>query len=544
MKIASLRVGSLRSPFLRKKLDKKPKVNCFCDDTSIPTEVHEGRDDDDATEDLLAREDESSLRDCPDGQGNEADDVSSGFCFKSKKNSSGMRGRIKKITFPIMRLMKLKKPRINLRKKSPVSEPSFVELMEDADQGVVGEEELLLNIEPPSSTEDESVSCTSLQVVEDAVEVDLNRGVGDDLGKAESRGSKNADVIEQNLSFSSWVSPFTSLIYNETSTRSNNADAGVPITTGAVGAQMKNDEVPTATNAATNEPDVWIENALPTSSDQGELCAQVAPLDALLSEKNTASVVDESAAASSEASSLSAQTEPPSPKSCDSSITEKKPLNDNSTTTEAVYSDKQLMAMKKIIKFMSGKIIQKTSVAQEEPTIVKPKGLMPCEDYVLVKSKFKGLMKIKDRKLQKKCKAVRNVEHLFQPREIPFGRTVSDTEVIMLSMEHDDEDVDEAYVLVKPASWHGAEHQFEDSDDDDSCSVVTHISGIDEDGPFVEQSKCGLSDGLHEALLWCGEKMYNVCPEPNDHAKMNVIDTARLGEEAAYVIRDLSRGKL
>eukprot|EP00956_Cyclotella_meneghiniana_P009388 scaffold12971_cov68-Cyclotella_meneghiniana.AAC.13 len=110
--------------------------------------------------------------------------------------------------------------------------------------------------------------------------------------------------------------------------------------------------------------------------------------------------------------------------------------------------------------------------------------------------------KIKDSKIT--SKVLVNIEHLFQPREIPFERTVSDTEV--LALKHDDDEICEAYELVKPSTWNGVEHQFQDSKDEaDSSSVVTHISGIDQDGPFVGSSKCGLSESLHETLLYWGE---------------------------------------
>ena len=554
MKFTSLRVGSTRSTFLRKKPDKTPKSNNYFRGDTVHMEVHEGRDDE-STKVLIAREDEPSLREFPDGEGNEADKASSGLevvdnigskvdvQIKNKINATGMRGRIKELVSPIMGLIKLKKPKFNLRKKTQAKEPPFAELEEEVDERAIEDEELLLNIQPPSSTEDESVSSTSVEINDGAVEIELNHGVEVDLGRVESGADVDAPKDEQSLPRSSWISPFTLLLCDESRTISDNIDNNIPSITDAIGAQMSNEEVSTAIDTETKEPDVWIENVLPASSDQDARCVQADPLDVMFSDENVASVVEKSVASNSNASSLSAATEPSSPTSLDSIITEKKQLFDNSTNEDEIYDDKQLLAMNKIFNFMSGRVTRKKSVVREEPDIVIPREVMLRDD--LIESEFKDLQKIEDRKLQTKCEGVRNVEHLFQPKDIPFGRTVSDTEVIMLSMTHDDEDVAEAYELVKPSSWHGTEHQFQDSDDDnDSSSIVTHLSGIDEDGPFLEQSKCGLSDGLHETLLWCGEKVFNACPEPNDRTKMNVLDTARLGEEAAYVIRDLSRGKL
>lgn len=122
----------------------------------------------------------------------------------------------------------------------------------------------------------------------------------------------------------------------------------------------------------------------------------------------------------------------------------------------------------------------------------------PSETVPVVKES-----KLKDSKI--KSSVLVNIEHLFQPKEIPFERTISDTEVLVL--KHDDEEICEAYELVKPSTWSGVEHRFQDSDDDedDSDSVVTHISGLDQDGPFVGSSKCGLSAGVHDALIWWGE---------------------------------------
>jgi hypothetical protein len=160
--------------------------------------------------------------------------------------------------------------------------------------------------------------------------------------------------------------------------------------------------------------------------------------------------------------------------------------------------------------------------------------------------KFNKKMKAKDTKKKDSvnaCKTRRtvNVEHLFQPSEIPLERSVSDTEVIMISTKHDD-NVEEAYELVKPASWHGVERQFADSEDEgDDDSVNTHLSGIEEG--FSELSTCGLTEGLHDTLIWWGEKVFNVCPEPGEATKQQMIDTARSYEEAAYIMRDICHGK-
>jgi hypothetical protein len=230
---------------------------------------------------------------------------------------------------------------------------------------------------------------------------------------------------------------------------------------------------------------------------------------------------------------------------------------DYETEVMAKKTETELMAKKDIFNFMRNKVTEKEPEEHREPETVMAeelKGQIVSEKVVTVtapeqfknESNAKKKTKTKKNKKSKSPKArkiVQNVEHLFEPSEIPLERTVSDTEVYLVSMAYDDEDVAEAYELVKPATWNGVETQYEDSEDEDDDSVVTHLSGIDEDD-FGKRSKCGLTDNLHDTLLCWGEAMYNMCPEPNEQGKKSMMENARQYEEAAYVMRDLSRGKL
>jgi hypothetical protein len=145
---------------------------------------------------------------------------------------------------------------------------------------------------------------------------------------------------------------------------------------------------------------------------------------------------------------------------------------------------------------------------------------------------------------EKECNAVkRKVDHLFTGVNIPITRRVSDSVANILS-SHQAEAV-EPNQLVKPFSWSGHYNDtnisVSDEDDDDS-SYVTHLSGIDEDGLF-DRSRCGLSDDMHDTLIWWGERIYKTFGEPREETKEKMIDVMRSTEEAAYVIRDLSRLK-
>lgn len=144
----------------------------------------------------------------------------------------------------------------------------------------------------------------------------------------------------------------------------------------------------------------------------------------------------------------------------------------------------------------------------------------------------------------KECNiANRKVDHLFTGTKIPLTRAVSDS-LANTSSSHKADAV-KAYQLVNPRSWSGHYNDTNisasDEDDGDS-SYVTHLSGIDEDGGF-DQSRCGLSDEMHNTLIWWGERIYKVFGEPREETKEKFIDIMRSTEEAAYVIRDLSQLK-
>jgi hypothetical protein len=48
---------------------------------------------------------------------------------------------------------------------------------------------------------------------------------------------------------------------------------------------------------------------------------------------------------------------------------------------------------------------------------------------------------------------------------------------------------------------------------------------------------------MHDTLIWWGERIYKTFGEPREETKEKMIDVMRSTEEAAYVIRDLSRLK-
>ncbi|KAL3791242.1 hypothetical protein HJC23_000859 [Cyclotella cryptica] len=134
------------------------------------------------------------------------------------------------------------------------------------------------------------------------------------------------------------------------------------------------------------------------------------------------------------------------------------------------------------------------------------------------------------------------VDHHFKGSKIPITRAVSDSAAKKLSSQ--EAEAAKAYRLARPLSWSGHYKSYKPIvfDEDDDSSYVTHLSGIDEDGPF-DSSRCGLSDDMHDALIWWGERIYKTFGEPGDKTKETMLDMMRSSEEAAYVVRDLSQLK-
>jgi hypothetical protein len=632
--------------------------------------------DDDAGISLIASG-ESGLRDCIDGQRDgvileehtgvqDAEKIKPvEDASKNKRSNAGVRGKVQELMSPMIRAVALKKKRapsvrkilkLNARNRKVTEQTSDVNNeMEDEVEG------LLKGIKSPSSTEDESVSCASVESKGDDVEVthvqehvetedlveEIKSKEACDL--IENKGvipsdtrTKNSSEVEINhsLSASSWAAPFTSCL---------GLDLDENIKSGS------KDEVPNGTSAEMNSIDAEISSIQKPAPPVAKSIA----LDTLLS-TDKATGLDKCDASISKSSTLSAQTMPPSPKPESSNevksklyeappmpsaptlsklpsslsrasskdtgnttadnnvtpsnepgvvdvdyeteviekktetelvakkdifnfmrkkVTEKEPEEhrepkdtgnttaDNNVTpsnepgvvdvdyeTEVIEkkTEAELVAKKDIFNFMRKKVTEKEPEEHREPETMMTeelKGRIVTEKVVALpapeqfKNESNAKKKTKNKKSRKARKIVQNVEHLFEPSEIPLERTVSDTEVYLVSMAHDDDDVAEAYELVKPATWNGVETKYEDSEDEDDDSVVTHLSGIDDDD-FGKRSKCGLADNWHDTLLWWGEAMYNMCPEPNEQGKKSMMENARLYEEAAYVMRDLSRGKL
>jgi hypothetical protein len=595
---------------LRKKLDKKSKASSSSDAANVA--VCEERDDD-AGISLIASG-ESGLRDCIDGQRDgvileehtgvqDAEKIKPvEDASKNKRSNAGVRGKVQELMSPMIRAVALKKKRapsvrkilkLNARNRKVTEQTSDVNNeMEDEVEG------LLKGIKSPSSTEDESVSCASVESKGDDVEVthvqehvetedlveEIKSKEACDL--IENKGvipsdtrTKNSSEVEINhsLSASSWAAPFTSCL---------GLDLDENIKSGS------KDEVPNGTSAEMNSIDAEISSIQKPAPPVAKSIA----LDTLLS-TDKATGLDKCDASISKSSTLSAQTMPPSPKpessnEVKSKLYEAPPMPsaptlsklpsslsrasskdtgnttaDNNVTpsnepgvvdvdyeTEVIEkkTEAELVAKKDIFNFMRKKVTEKEPEEHREPETMMTeelKGRIVTEKVVALpapeqfKNESNAKKKTKNKKSRKARKIVQNVEHLFEPSEIPLERTVSDTEVYLVSMAHDDDDVAEAYELVKPATWNGVETKYEDSEDEDDDSVVTHLSGIDDDD-FGKRSKCGLADNWHDTLLWWGEAMYNMCPEPNEQGKKSMMENARLYEEAAYVMRDLSRGKL